>query len=120
MALGKIRSRKSLKKIKSILVSDDSSNVEDPTGLPVVFYAVRALEQIALETKGPIMVGGEKKKKARQKTIDAWVTWINNELGIEPKNRETDKGGENQGENGDNATEDAEDSKENDGSGSEK
>jgi len=99
MALGKMRHRGALKKIKSILTSDEKTEKEQPTGLPVVFYAVRALEQIALTTKGPVMVGGEKEKKTRQKTIDAWVTWINNELGIEPEKKEgSDASSDEEGE----------------------
>ncbi len=100
-ALGRIRSRKALKKIKSVLTSEKASNVEDPTGLPVSFYAVRALEQIALETKGPVMVGGGKdQKNTRQQTIDAWISWINNELGIKPEKKKRKQNGEKSPENG--------------------
>ncbi len=84
-ALGKLRTRKPavLRKFKSILTSDDSQK-EKATGLPVVYYVVRALEQIALETKGPVMVSdSDEAETSRQDTIDNWVAWINEELGIE-------------------------------------
>jgi hypothetical protein len=84
-ALGKLRTRKPavLRKFKSILTSDESKK-EKATGLPVVYYVVRALEQIALDTKGPIMVSdSEEAETSRQDTIDNWIAWINDELGIE-------------------------------------
>lgn len=97
-ALGKIRTRKPavLKKFKSVLTSDASSQKEQATGLPKSFYVVRALEQIALQTKGPIMVSDtEKSKETKQNTIDAWVKWINNELGIEQESNENGNGEQN-------------------------
>ncbi len=95
-ALGSVRSKKPavLKKLKSILTSDDSSAKEQATGLPTSYYVVRALEQIALKTNGPIMVSdSEEAQQTRQKTIDAWVSWINGELGIEESSG--DEGSEN-------------------------
>lgn len=96
-ALGSLRTTKPavLKKFKSILTSE-SSTTEEATGLPVSYYVVRALEQIALETKGPIMVSdSEEAQQTRQKTIDAWVSWINEELGIESS---SDDGGNGNGD----------------------
>ncbi len=88
--LGKLRSREALSSFKSILTSDEKNMTENGTGLDLRFYVVRALEQITLNTKGPIKA---EKQEDREDTIQNWVNWINKQIGEEDENEDEDQEG---------------------------
>lgn len=98
-ALGKLRAREALPHIRDLLNSDRSEEVEEATGLPTKFYAVRALEQIARETKGPVMTDQSNQK---QTTVDRWLSWIQQELGEENGESENGSRSGNNNENNQN------------------